>query len=166
MSFDDDNFIHITDTVVYVSYLDGNTTRQKLLGTAKNATFEKMTNYKYKSAIGLAGKPAVIFPSLKVVKGSIEKFVVSSESFETKYEDHPSFYNMMQGFKVGTGKRIPEINQFERAVNLIFVHNNFTKTMMTTINGCYSTTIKRSFNNGFLIETFEFIGYDMKDEVF
>ena len=165
MVFDDDNFIHITDTVIYITYLDGNTLRNKLLGTAKSATFEKVVNYKYKSVIGGQGKPNILIPSLKIVKGSIDKFVVSSEAFDTnKNTKYVSFYNMMQGFK-NRRTTFPEFNQYERSINLIFIHNDLNKTFQTTVNGVHATGIKRSFDDGFLVEKFEFIAYDMVDEV-
>lgn len=169
LTFNDEHFVHITEASLYITYLSGKTTFRKFAGLAKNISLEKSRKLKYKSKIGLAGKPFVIYPSSIIVKGRIDLFVSVSDKFYAKnYSDkYDTFYNMMQGFNFDDTKRgIGNLafNQIERSINLDLVFEKEDTTFIITIIGVHHEKFDRNMKEGFMCETMDFLAFDMIDE--
>lgn len=170
ITFDDEAFIHITEASLYVTYISGKTTFRKFVGLAKDISLEKSRKLKYKSKIGLAGKPFVMYPSSIVVKGKIDMFVSNDNKYYARnYSDkYDTFYNMIQGFNPDdTKKGIGNLayNQIERSINLDLVFEKEDSTFIISVIGVHAERFDRSMKEGFMCESMEFLAFDMIDQV-
>jgi hypothetical protein len=170
INIDNDSFLHITEASLYISYLSGNEIQKKLIGIAKSISVEKTTTMKRKSKIGLAGKPNIIYPSSRIVKGTIDKFISIDDYYYNKGTEkrYDSFYNMIQGFNPDDPQQFfqaPRFGQIERSINLHLIFDKLDGSFEISLIGVHAERFKRSMSDGFFSEKIDFLAYDMIDKM-